>query len=170
MDRRHLLKLGLVSATALSAAGGVALWWSERPPGAPAAMTPAGRGIFRAIARGVLDGVLPEDPGVASVMLDRHLERVEVAIAAFPPHARQELGQLLAVLANPVGRRLLAGLPAAWSEATVTQLQAAFDSMRRSSLTVRRQAFLALRDLTNAAFYSEPGTWAYLDYPGPRLV
>jgi hypothetical protein len=170
MRRRHLLKLGLVSATALAAAGGVAVWWSAGPSGAPAGLPPAPREIFRAVARGVLDGVLPDDPAVAGVMLDRHLERVEVAVAAFPPHARQELAQLLSVLANPVGRRLLAGVNAPWNDATVAQLQDGFDAMRRSSLALRRQAFLALRDLTNAAFYSEPGTWAYLDYPGPRLV
>lgn len=170
MHRRQLLKLGIVSAVALTAAGGVAVWWHAPPDQAPSALTPAQRQIFRAMARGVLDGVLPEDPSVAGMMLDRHLERVEAAVIAFPPHARKELAQLLAVLVNPVGRRLLAGLPVAWSEATVPQLQAGFDSMRRSSLTLRRQAFLALRDLTNAAFYSEPGTWAYLDYPGPRLV
>jgi len=40
--------------------------------------------------------------------------------------------------------------------------------MRVSGTTLRRQAYHALRDLTQAAYFSDPGTWAALGYPGPR--
>jgi hypothetical protein len=170
MRRRTLLNLGFVSAAALGAAGGAAWWWGGRDRGPAGPLSEPERAIFRAVARGVLDGTLPNPPAVQSAMLDGHLERVAAAVAMFPPQVRTELTQLLQVLANPVGRRLLAGLDAPWDTATIPQLHASFEDMRRSRLAVRQQAFLALRDLTNAAFYAEPGTWAFLDYPGPRPV
>jgi hypothetical protein len=42
--------------------------------------------------------------------------------------------------------------------------------MRRSSLAVRQQAYLALRELTMAAYFAEPATWGRLNYDGPRAI
>ena len=168
MHRRTLLRLGLVGGAALTVAGATALWWSKRAPASVAPLNAQARNVLGAWALGVLDGALPADKRVVADMIDRHLDRVEAAVAAFSPTTRQELTQLLAILANPLGRRLLVGLAMPWESATVTDLQAGFDAMRRSRLTVRKQAFMALRDLTNASFYAEPGTWATLGYPGPR--
>jgi hypothetical protein len=42
--------------------------------------------------------------------------------------------------------------------------------MRTSTLVLRQQAYHALRDLTNAAFYADAAAWAPMGYPGPREV
>ena len=42
--------------------------------------------------------------------------------------------------------------------------------MRTSTLELRQQAYHALRDLTNAAFYANPDVWPLLGYPGPDAV
>ena len=65
---------------------------------------------------------------------------------------------------------LLAGLPAAWEHAPVADVQAALQSMRQSSLLLKRQAYNALRDLTHAAFFADASTWPLLRYPGPRAL
>ena len=42
--------------------------------------------------------------------------------------------------------------------------------MRLSTLALRQQAFHAMRDLINAAWFADPSTWAAIGYPGPRAV
>ena len=99
--------------------------------------------------------------------LAAHLQRVDDAVAALPPAVRGELSQLLALLGSAPGRVAFAGLVPAWRDAGVAELQAALQGMRLSRLSLRRQAYHALRDLTNAAYYADRSTWAALGYPGP---
>lgn len=125
---------------------------------------------MRAVAVAVLDGVLPTDPQLRQAALQSHLGRLDAAIAAFPPPTREELAQLLAVLASPVGRWGLARLGAPWDEATVAQIQDSLQSMREATLTLRQQAYHALRKVTAAAYFADRSTWPALGYPGPVSV
>lgn len=168
MQRRSLLKLGVGAAALLAlAGGGVALF---QPGLAAGRLTPAARHVFDAVARAVLDGSLPAGASEARAALDAQLMRLEKLIFAFPAPVQGELSQLLAILSTPPGRRMLAGLLSDWPDASVSQLQAAFDDMRLSGIAVRQQAYHALRDLTNAAFYADTSSWPLLGYPGPRLL
>jgi len=83
---------------------------------------------------------------------------------------QDELSQLLAMLAVLPGRTLFAGLDTPWAQASAIQVQSALQGMRTSSLALRQQAYQALRDLTNAAYYADPSAWSMLGYPGPRAV
>lgn len=91
-------------------------------------------------------------------------------MSAFPFHMQSELSQLLALLATAPGRSVLAGLPVEWTSASARDVQAALQAMRTSSLALRQQAYHALRDLTNAAYFADASTWAVMGYPGPRAV
>lgn len=168
MQRRSFLKLGVASAAVLAVAG--AGWWAWRPALDGARLAPAGREVAAAVALAVLDGLLPEGSTARAAAVERHLARFEATLAGLPPHLRAEVGQLLTVLASPPGRRALAGLAAPWPEATVPQVQAALQDMRTSSLALREQAYHALRDLTNAAWFSDPESWVAIGYPGPQSV
>ena len=77
---------------------------------------------------------------------------------------------MLALLAIPPGRVALAGLRAEWDDASVADIQRALQDMRSSAFDLRQQAYHALRDLTNAAFYSNAAAWPLLGYPGPSPV
>ncbi len=168
MQRRRFLKLGVGAAAVLAlAGGGLALF---QPGLAQGRLSPAGREVFEAAARAVLDGSLPDEPAQRAVALQAHLQRLDDALAAFPTSVQTELSQLLAILAAAPGRVAFAGLSAPWSDATVPQLQVALQSMRTSSLALRQQAYHALRDLTNAAYYADPLAWSLLGYPGPRAI
>lgn len=125
------------------------------------------RAVMSGVALAVLDGALPTDPAARQAALDAHLLRLAATIAAFPAPTQAELSQLLALLAAPPGRLALAGLSADWPEADVAQIQKALQGMRVSSLALKQQAYHALRDLTNAAYFSDPSAWAHLGYPGP---
>lgn len=166
MRRRSLLQLGLGGATLFAlAGGGVALW----QPGLVAGrLSRQGRTVFHAVARAVLDGSLHADPAARDAQLQAHLDRLDATVAGLPGASRTELSQLLALLGTPPGRIALAGLHTDWREAGVPELQQALQTLRHSRLTLRRQAYHALRDLTNAAFYADASTWPRLGYPGPR--
>jgi hypothetical protein len=167
MQRRRLLKLGAGATVLLALAGGGASLY--RPGLAQGRLTPAGQEVFKAIARAVLDGSLPSGSG-AEAALAVHLKHLDDVVKAFPAPVQAELSQLLAVLSNAPGRRLLAGLSPDWPDASVEQLQAALDDMRQSAIAARQQAYHALRDLTNAAFYADASAWPLIGYPGPRAL
>jgi hypothetical protein len=164
-----MLGLGVAAGALLTVAGGgVALmyepaWRNDR-------LEPAGRRVLGAVARAVLDGTFPVDPAEQLVAIEAHLVRMDATLRAMSPHTQGEIANLLVLLATPPGRRALAGLASPWPEATVADLHAAMQTMRQSSLLLRRQAYSALRDLTHAAYFSDPSTWVALRYPGPRAL
>lgn len=168
MRRRRWMKLGF-GAAALLALGGGAVAFLE--PGLHGGrLAAAGRLVFSRVGAAVLDGVLPHDSAQRSAALDAFVGRVDSVVAALPPHAQQELSQLLALLATSAGRRGLAGLAASWQNASLPQVQAALDDMRTSPFSLRTQAYQALHDISGAAYFSDRSTWTVLGYPGPLQV
>jgi hypothetical protein len=168
MRRRSLLKLGAVSAAALAVAGGTL---ALLQPGLQAgALSAAGRQVFSGAARALLDGNLPAESKALQDALDGLLMRIDALVAALPPHAQSELSQLLAVLSSAGGRRALAGLSQPWQSAQVDEIQQALQSMRVSGISLRQQAYQALHDIVAGAYFSDPGTWSLLGYPGPLEI
>lgn len=168
MRRRRWLKLGL-GAAALLAIGGGALALLE--PGLRAGrLTAATRSVFSRIGEAVLDGVLPQAADARDAALRSFLDRVDAVIATLPEHAQQELSHLLALLASSPGRRALAGLDPAWAHASMTDVQGALDWMRTSAVALRQQAYLALHDISGAAYFADRSAWEVIGYPGPVVV
>jgi hypothetical protein len=168
MRRRSWLKLGLGAAVVLAVGGGaVALVAPGLRDGRLAAES---KPMLAAIGAAILDGVLPQAPAERATALSGLLTRTDAVIATLPPHAQAELSQLLSLLGTAPGRRMLAGLDAPWADASVQHVQAALQSMRTSSLLLRRQAYQGLHDLVGGAYFSDAGTWQALGYPGPVAV
>jgi hypothetical protein len=168
MQRRTLLKLGVVSAVVLVVAGGAAALLSPGLQGGK--LSPGGREVFRAVGRAVLDQSLPREDGLRRDALNGLLNRMDELTSALPPHAQAELSQLLSLLASATGRRALAGLGDEWPLATEARIQQALQEMRLSALMLRRQAYAALHDITAAAYFSDASTWPQLGYPGPVRI
>ena len=169
MQRRTLLRLGVAGGAALAlAAGGMALLVAPGLRGGQ--LTAAGRAVFAAVARGVLDGSLPGEPKMQEVALDAHLDRLDAILRAMSPHTQREVAELLVVLHSAPGRLAMAGLTPDWPQASVAQLQVALQGMRDSRISLRQQSYHALRDLTHAAYFSGAATWAQLGYPGPTKL
>lgn len=171
MRRRTWLQIGIGGAVLLALGGGtlalVRAGWSA------GRLTPAGRELFAAVARGVLAGMLPDraaQPKAHERMLAAHLERLQATIAALPAPTQHEVAELAALLLHPLGRRLFAGLATDWRDASPAELQATLQRLRVSSSVLRQQAFHALRDLTNGAYFADPSTWETIGYPGPRPI
>lgn len=169
MERRTLLRLGLAATLTVGlVGGGIAL--IEPGLGRDGRLTPSARAVMAAVATAVLGPLLPDAPVPREQALKAHLERLDGAIAAFPTATRTELSRLFALLASPLGRVALAGLRPAWAEASDAELGQALQGMRESSLELRQQAYHALRDLTNAAWFADRAAWATLGYDGPVPV
>ncbi len=168
MQRRTLLKLGVASAVVLAVAGGGVMML--RPGLQAGHLTPDARAVLAAFCRAVLDGSLASDPQQAARQIEQQLDRLDAFAAGLPPHAQAELSQLLGLLGTAVGRRALAGVGTDWPQATVAELQSGLQSMRLSALSLRQQAYHALRDMINGTFYAEPAHWALMGYPGPGEV
>jgi hypothetical protein len=167
MKRRTWLALGAISAAALAVGGGsLALM---QPGLLDAKLSPAARDVFAGAARGLLDGMLPEGAQRAAA-IEGLLARIDGLVANLPPHAQDELSQLLALLASAPGRRAFAGLSPSWPEASTQQVQEALQSMRMSRLSLRQQGYQALHDIVGAAYFSDEATWSFLGYPGPSTV
>jgi hypothetical protein len=168
MQRRSLLKLGVASAVLLAAAGGTLALL--KPGLVDGRLSGAGREVFHATARAILEGILPSDPVAQQRALSGLLDRVDALVAGLPAHVQEELSQLLAVMASAPGRWSLAGLKTSWPAATPLQVNEALHDMRFSSLALRQQAYHALHDIVNGSYFSEPSTWPFLGYPGPQEV
>ena len=168
MQRRTLLNFGLAATALIAVAGGgLALL---RPGLEDGRMTSSAKAVFKAVARGVLDGMLPADRVARDAALAAHLQRLDDTLAAFPCATQSELSQLIALIATAPGRATIVGLHSDWGNASDAEIQAAMQDMRTSSLAMRQQVFHALRDLTNAAYFADPQAWSVLGYPGPLAV
>lgn len=163
-----MLRWSLASLLVLASAGGVL---ALSTPGIVAGrFTDASREVVQALARALLEGSLPDEAVALDQALTALLERTEALVAGLPAHAQAELSQLLALLTSSAGRRWLAGIEPSWADASVAQVQAGLAEMRRSSLSLRLQAYQALHDVVGSAYFSDPSTWAVLGYPGPRVL
>jgi hypothetical protein len=168
MNRRGVLKLGLVGAAVLAVAGGGLAWW--RPGVRDGRLTPAARGVFAAVGRAVLEGSLPQDAAQRQHALDAFLQRLDATVAGLPAATRSELSDLLALISMAGGRWALAGLSVSWERASAREVQRALHSMRTSAIMLRQQSYHALRELCCAAYFVDASTWSHLGYPGPLAV
>lgn len=168
MQRRTLLKLGLVSGTVLALAGGAAML--VQPGLVQRRLTDAGRALFIGVGRAILQGTLPPDPAEQRQALEGMADRVDILAQNLPPHVVDELSQLVGLLGSSAGRVALAGLSTGWLEATPEQVSAALNDMRYSRLTLRQQAYQALHEIVGGAYFSEETTWAVVGYPGPQDI
>lgn len=168
MQRRSLLKLGLVSAAVLAIAGGAAVLVQPGLEGGK--LTQTGREVFVAVGNAVLDKTLPEESAARQTALGGLLNRIDALATALPPHTQAELSQLLSILGSGAGRQMLGGLGRAWPAASIDEVQQALEGMRLSGLALRQQAYAALHDITAGAYFSDPSSWAVLGYPGPLNI
>ena len=168
MQRRSLLKLGVLSGAVLALAGGAAALL--QPGLAQGHLTAPARALFGSLGSAILQGPLPVDADARGRALVRMVERVDALASRLPPAVQSELSQLLGVLCSAPGRIGLAGLVPAWAEASEAQVQSSLESMRFSSLALRQQAYLALHEIVAGAYFSDEATWFHLGYSGPLPI
>ncbi len=168
--RRTFIKAGALGAAALVVAGGVDAWrLAHDVAAAGAPLSDAEWALFDAMLPAFLEGVVPPDrwtPDARTAMLGR----IQGAVQALPPHARAELRQLGALLDRRLARLALAGTFLAWRTVDVVMARDILGRWRGSANPMLVSAYQALHDLTFAAWYADPGSWAAIGYPGPPAL
>jgi hypothetical protein len=168
MQRRTLLKIG--TASGLMLAAGAAVVVSLDPHRQAGRLTPAGRALWSAVARGVLGPLVPTAEADAAAALDAHLQRLQAALLGMPASVQAEVDELGTLLISSAGRRWLAGLATPWAQASAGDVEAALRALRQSPLALRQQVYQALRELTNAAYFADAAVWRAFGYSGQTPV
>lgn len=165
MQRRVFLKLG---AASLLMAGG--LGWlgkqfskveviADQP-----VITEAHHPMLRALLRGILEGAVD---ATNSDAIQVALNNLIASSKTLAPESQAELGQLLNILENPVGRALIADLGSNWQDADPGRVQAFLLDFRDHAIPALQPGYHALHDLCLASWYSIEQTWQATGYPGP---
>ncbi|MEC5163654.1 MULTISPECIES: hypothetical protein [unclassified Janthinobacterium] len=167
ISRRSFLKVGVVGALVL--AGGGAVYRLVRGPTPPGrfVLDGAAGAALAAIAPAMLGSAVPAGPAPRAAAVAAVSERVNQAILGLPLATQQEVQDLFGLLALAPARRFVAGVPGGWAEATPAQLAAFLQSWRTHRFAALQSAYHALHDLVIGAWYSDPGNWAAIGYPGP---
>ncbi|MCR2746678.1 hypothetical protein [Limnobacter parvus] len=166
MNRRKFFKFG---AAGLLMAGGLG-WLGKHFAqvdviAGKSVVQPQHMSMLRAIAAGLLQPALPATGRTEAI--EKAANAFVDASKTLAASAQAELGQLLNILENPVGRRLIADLGTSWEEATSAQVQAFLISFRDHPIPALQPGYHALHDLMMAGWYGLPEQWAEMGYPGP---
>jgi hypothetical protein len=167
LSRRRFLRAGLIGGLLLGGAALVGKQTSgysldEATRRRLRALSPKEYLILQAVARRVL---APDEPGAPSA------DRVEVALAvdAYLAKLPRELTSDVRALLHLVehGSSLFTG--ARFTRMSPAAQDATLADWQRSSLTVRRRGFQALRTLSFLGYWRDDRTWPLLGYSGPML-
>jgi hypothetical protein len=94
-------------------------------------------------------------------------EKVDAFLAAQLPGVGAELAPALLLVENGLVGLLLDGRARPFTTCDAATQDQALRAWKNSSLTVRRTAFKALRQLCSAPYWANPRVWAHTGYPGP---
>lgn len=165
--RRWFLKAALaVAAVGAGIGGGV--WWRRGIDGTR--LTESGHELYRAIARGVLGPMLPDEPAAREASLARYITHLERFINTMPSAKRDQISALTGLLANTPTRYMVTGMWTSWADATDDQVREALDRIRQADNLVQNTAYAGVRALTCMSFFTDPEHWAMVAYPGPVQI
>lgn len=167
MQRRALMKRGLLGGALLLFGGGTAL---ALRPGAAVA-TPRGplhvvsaRGfpVLVAVAARVLHGSSADPVAVAHA--------VDVALLRTHDEGQRDFDRVLLLFENALPGLLLRGDATPFTAMAPDAQDRALIAWRDSRLALLRGAYHAMRKLCLGAHYATPSSWSDMGYPGPMMV
>lgn len=172
VNRRSFLKLGLAGTVVLGTASlGAGLAGCHRSEIAAAAgfstLRDADVALMRALTPVILAGALPAAGALHDAQLAEILMRLDMAFQRMGSPTLKELRKLFDLLNWGVTRRLVAGVPAPWSEASPEQIEAFLQRWRASSIGSLNAGYRALTKLVTVTYFQIPATWPQSGYPGP---
>lgn len=170
-SRRQFLGGSVLAIAALGAGG----WLAARvTDGSPAPLVDGlehlGAGeqqMMARIADAVLDGVLPEEPGLRAEWLSRIASNIDASINVLPLDLQIDTKKLLAMLAFAPTRLLVIGQWGGWQSASRDEVSARLQALSESTNATHRIVYRVVRDLSVAGFYGDRRSWELIGYPGP---
>lgn len=164
MNRRSLLRRGLLGGALLAVGGGVTLQLMASKQVAPRGKLRALDAKTFSVMAAVASRVVPAgDPvGIA--------HGADEALSYLAPETQAEIRQLLGLFENAIAGALLDRRFSPFSAASPEAQDRTLASWRDSSITLRRSGFNALRKLAIGAHWVQPSTWPAANYPGPPVL
>lgn len=171
-DRRSFLKLGLAGTLVLSTVSLTSgLAGCHRAEEASAAgygtLRDADLTLFRALIPAILAGALPDESRAREAQITETLKRLDYGLQRVGTPTTKELRKLFDLLNFGITRRLAAGVPVPWSDASAEQVEAFLQRWRSSSIGAFNAGYRALTKLITVTYYQIPATWPQSGYPGP---
>lgn len=171
-DRRTFLKLGLAGTAALGAVSLTAgLAGCHRSEDAVAAGYGALRDadivLMRALVPVILAGALPEAGPVREAQIAETILRLDLGMQRVGGPTLKEIRKLFDLLNLGITRRLVAGVPVPWAQASSEQIEAFLQRWRSSSISALNAGYRALTKLITVVYFQIPATWPQSGYPGP---
>lgn len=169
ISRRRFLRAGLVGGALLAGAAVVGRQLSGYHVDAATAqrlrvLSPKEYLVLQAVARRV---VAPDGPDAPTA------DQVDAALAAdaylakLPPWVQRDVAALLQLVEH--GSSLFRFRGTRFTHMSAAEQDATLQDWARSSLTVRRQGFQALRTLSFLGYWRDDRTWPLIGYSGPML-
>lgn len=172
-SRRSFLKVGAATVVVLGAGGWLASYFTDRGAravlGNAAQLDAQAQAMLAKLADAVLDGALPTDAAQRSAAIVKVVAAADAAVAGLPPAMQKETQDLFKLLGVAPGRAVLIGQWTGWADASREDVSRMLSGLRTSSIALRRAVYMGLRDLVASSYYSDPGTWEQVGYPGPIL-
>ncbi len=164
--RRGFLRLAGASASL------TALAQLRAVPGAAASHEDTAAGFFSPAEREILTQIVERmvdsgDPGAPRVRETRTVETIDALCGSLDPSITQPLPALLRVV--DWAPFVFEVRFARFTRMRPEEQDVSLEGWMRSRLALRRQAFLALRNLAFLGYYSQAETWPLIGYAGPLL-
>lgn len=169
ISRRRFLRAGLVGGALLGAAALVGRQLSGYHVDAATArrlrvLSVKEYLVMQAVARRVLapdgDDAPSADTVQVALGVDTYLDRL-------PPYVQRDVGALLQLVEH--GSALFRLRATRFTRMAADEQDATLADWERSSLTVRRRGFQALRTLAFLGYWRDDRTWPLIGYSGPML-
>lgn len=120
--------------------------------------------VLQAVARRVLAPDRDDAPSADTVEVALG---VDAYLAKLPPYVQRDVGALLQLVEH--GSALFRLRATRFTRMGAAEQDATLADWERSSLTVRRQGFQALRTLSFLGYWRDDRTWPLIGYSGPML-
>lgn len=162
-SRRSFMKLGLMGAITLAAAGG-AYRLIKGPSAAHGfILDDTAKLALGAIAAAILRGAAEDSPEFRK----QAVARTQIAISGLTLTTQNEVSDLFGLLCLGPTRRLVAELPDDWASVKTDDVAKFLQDWRSSRFALLQTGYQALHDLVIGAWYGDSSTWAAIGYPGP---
>ncbi|GLS83351.1 TAT leader-containing periplasmic protein [Paraferrimonas haliotis] len=165
MRRRTFLTIGIASTAAM--AFGVKLYSDKAFDDSN--YDEHHRVLLAALVPVLLDGILPEVTQPRQRAINRCIDNCLTTISLLPEHQAEQMQELLQSLEAQFGNLLLVGSITPLALQSPAQIQQVLESWRNSFIEMLQQAYLGLRNLIIASYYSDPDVWPTLGYHKPNI-
>ncbi len=128
------------------------------------ALSPKEYLVMQAVARRVLAADAEDAPSADAVDV---AGAVDTYVAKLPAAVQRDVRALLQLVEH--GSSLFRGHVARFTHLSPAEQDATLADWQRSSLTVRRRGFQALRTLAFLGYWRDDRTWPLIGYSGPML-